>query len=185
MTALWVALGLIVLGGLVLLVLIQRRAPAPSAQGLAPNVGRIYTTDAKKRMAQRSISKDQIESVLIRPDRVDRDDNEGSMRFERELGTVLLKVWVAADPWPPVDKVVVKTAAARHFGSLTIPAEAVGRVIGRGGATIKRIQETTSSKVVVKDDGSVQIRADARIHVERAHRMIHEIASNPGRLSGK
>src|SRR4051794_28805803 len=129
-------------------------------------------------MLQRGISQEQVESVLVSPDRVDHDDSNDSMRFEKDFDSMMLKVWVVADPWPPVDKVVVKTTAARHLGSLKIPAKATGRLIGRGGATIKSIQAATRARVEVKNDGVVHIRADDRASVEMARRMIYEITLN-------
>ena len=174
MVELWLAFGALAVIGLALLW--RRRRRAATALGIPPDLTRIYTSHAKERMQQRGISREDVEDVLSHPARVTRDEVENSMRFEKDVRNTVLKVWVAADPWPPTDKVVVKTTAARHFASLTIPRRTVGRVIGRGGSTIRRVQAATKARVTVKENGKVVIQADERAHVDQAHSMISLIA---------
>ena len=50
---------------------------------------------------------------------------------------------------------------------------------GRGGSTIRSVQDRTNAKIVVgKGDGVVRVRADDRRSVDQAVRMIHDIAVN-------
>jgi hypothetical protein len=177
---LWVALGLGVLGlavaGLVLFMARRRRTPIPL--GLPVHLTRVYTAHAKERMEQRGISREDVEEVLAHPQRVSRDEVEGSMRFEKDVRSMVVRVWVAADSWPPVEEVVVKTTAARHFASLTINRRAVGRIIGRGGSTIQCVQNATDTKITVKDNGRIHIRGDDPQRVRQAHRMLNDIAKS-------
>ena len=171
---LWLAIGFVALAGLVLLWTRRRRPRTPP--GLPAHLTRIYTTHAKDRMQQRGISREDVEEVLARPERVTHDEVENSMRFEKDVRSMVVRVWVAADPWPPTDKVVVKTTAARHFASLTVPRRAIGSVIGRGGSTIRQVQSATNAKIRVEENGKIYIHADEQAQVVRALRMVTEIA---------
>lgn len=178
MVALWVVVGCLVVGVLVLLWL-RRRPQGPP--GVPVEITRIYTTHAKERMVLRGISQEDVEMTLAAPHRVEPVPREESVRFEREEGNRLLKVWVVADPWPPEDKVVVKTTAANYFAVLVIPKRSVGRVIGRGGSMIRDVQARTHASIKVdRASGTVHIRADESAQVLRAQELVRALAR--GRL---
>jgi predicted RNA-binding protein YlqC (UPF0109 family) len=176
----WAVVALVVLVAVAAALVVRRRRTPAGPGGLPTSVTRVLTTHAQERMAQRGITARQVEAVLAAPDRVRRDDAQDSMRFEKDLGRVLLKVWVVADPWPPVDEVVVKTTAANHVGTVTVPRKAVGRVIGRGGSTVSRIRAATGTQIDVGDGGRVVIRGDDRRSVDRARRMVEDAARGRG-----
>ena len=69
-----------------------------------------YTGHMLRRMAERSITREQVEEVLSSPERCVDDPNEGSVRLERRLPQGTLKVWVVA-PWPSGSTVVLKSVA--------------------------------------------------------------------------
>lgn len=174
MVVLWVVLGCLVVGGLVLVWLRRRRVRPP---GVPAEITRVYTTHAKERMVLRGISQDDVEETLAAPHRVEQVPREGSVRFEREEANRLLKVWVVADPWPPQDKVVVKTTAANYFAVLVIPKRAVGRVIGRGGSVIQDLQGRTNASIRVdRAKSTVHIRADEREQVLLAQELVRAVA---------
>lgn len=174
MLALWVVLGCLVVGGLVLL---WHRRRKVDRLGIPREIPRIYTTHAKERMALRGISQEDVEETLAAPHRVEQVPREGSVRFEREEANRLLKVWVVADPWPPENSVVVKTTAANYFAILVIPKRSVGRVIGRGGSVIRDVQDRTRASITVDGPkGTVHIRADERSQVVRAQELVRALA---------
>jgi hypothetical protein len=131
-------------------------------------------------MRERSITKDQVESALRAPDRREQDLEERSVRFEKDFDGRVLKVWVAAEPWPPSDTVVIKSTAWKYVDTFEIPADTIGRVIGRNGTTIQQVRNTTGAQIAVRDV-LVQISAGDRRSVERARQMIDEITRKPVR----
>jgi hypothetical protein len=176
----WVAI-LIVAGGVVALVWWLRRSTASrgAALGLSNQIRRRYTRHARDRMRERRINQDQVEQVLTRPDRREFDPAEDSYRFERDFHEVVIKVWVAAKPWPPTDEVVIKSTAGKHFVCRQLPADVVPRVIGRGGVTINQIRDSTRATISVGDNGDVRISAGDRVCVDRAWRQIEQVANRP------
>ena len=176
----WVAI-LVAAGGAVALVWWLRRSTGSrgAALGVSSQIRRRYTRHARDRMRERRINQDQVEKVLARPDRREFDPAEDSYRFERDFDEVVIKVWVAAKPWPPTDEVVIKSTAGKHFISRQLPAKVVPRVIGRGGVTINRIRESSGATISVSDKGDVRISAGDRVCVDRAWRQIEQIANRP------
>ena len=84
------------------------------------------------------------------------------MRFEKDYKGMLVKVWVVADPCR-------RRQVVNHSSSSR----------GRGGSTIRSVQDRTNAKIAVgKGGGDVQVRADDRRSVDQAVRMIHDIAVN-------
>lgn len=70
-----------------------------------------FSHHARHRMAQRKISEDEVDQVLLAPDRAEPDPDEQSVRLEKQLPNGVLKVWVVA-PWPPPGgRIIVKSAA--------------------------------------------------------------------------
>lgn len=69
-----------------------------------------YTRHLEMRMAERGITREQVEQVLEAPDRYVDDPDQRSVRLERTISGQTLKIWVVA-PWPDGDNVVVKSAA--------------------------------------------------------------------------
>lgn len=169
----WSALvgALVLVAGIgVALRLRRRRAATPG--GVPESVERVYTRHVRERMQQRNVSRAQVEATLAGPDRLTHDPVEGSHRFEKAFGDEIVKVWVSDEEWPPRTKVVIKSTAAQRYGSVRVPAAAVGRVIGRGGSTIQQIRRDSGARVDVRDGGLVVIVADTRDEVAVARRMV-------------
>ncbi|CAM3523219.1 KH domain-containing protein [Nocardioides dubius] len=154
----------------------RRRGPVrtPSRLGIPRTVERRYTHHLRERMAERSVSASAVEQTLLAPHRRVHDPVERSYRFERDFADEMVKVWVAAEPWPPRREVVVKSAAARRLATLTIPRSRVGQLIGRGGSTIQAIRKQSGASLDVDDSGLVRITADSRAQVERAVGMVRQ-----------
>lgn len=134
-----------------------------------------WTTHARERMSQRGVSIDNVRAVVTRPERAVADAAEGSVRLERDLGGRTLKVWVVA-PWPPEREAVVKsTAWADYTGEVTVPRASLGRVIGKGGATIRGIRSAHDARIV-QDGTTFRISADDADSVRRAQQSIRRTA---------
>lgn len=131
---------------------------------------------AQERMQQRRISADEVTAVLRTPDRCQPDPGQSSMRFEKDLGGRTVKVWVAADPWPPVGQAVIKTTAAQYARTIRIRRDQAGQVIGRGGATVRQLQGSTRARISVERDGRVRIQAGEAEHVAAAVREVVRVA---------
>ena len=71
------------------------------------------------------------------------------------------------------------SAHAPRIRSLTIPVDKIREVIGSGGKVIREIVETSGAKVDVNDDGTVKIASSDNDSIERAYRMIMDIAAEP------
>lgn len=163
---------------------LQRRPTRPTrpTAPTRPSVPRLpagtevrWTTHARERMSQRGVSSDNVRAVVTRPERAVADAAEGSVRLERDLGGRTLKVWVVA-PWPPEREAVVKsTAWADYTGEVTVPRASLGRVIGKGGATIRGIRSAHDARIV-QDGTTFRISADDADSVRRAQQSIRRAA---------
>lgn len=155
----------------------ERDADAP-ALGLGSDIKLIYTHHIRERMSERGIRTEDIEATLSDPDRADHDETESSMRFEKHFADRTLKVWVVREPgaaWPPRGSVTLKSAAWKYVVTLEIPAECVGRLIGRRGSTIQAIRSSTGAHVRI-DECHVHITAGERHQLERARQRVMTIA---------
>lgn len=170
---LWWILGILALAALAFF-LFRARQPEPRAPGLPGGVTLRYTNHARERMSQRGVTTQQVAAALARPDRQEQDPVENSMRIERDFDGRTLKVWLA-EPWPPTREAVVKSTAWHYHDTIRIPADQIGKLIGRRGGTIEELRRTTGARVSVEDDGTVQISGDDHAIVQAAKRAVRKI----------
>lgn len=170
---LWWILGIAALVALAI-VLFRVRKAEPQAPGLPDGVALRYTNHARERMTQRGVTAAQVASALARPDRQEKDPLENSIRIERDFDGRTLKVWMA-QPWPPTREAVVKSTAWHYHETIRIPADRIGKLIGRKGATIEELRRTTGATVNVEDDGTVRISGDEQGSVQAAKRAVRKI----------
>lgn len=155
----------------------RRNARRSRRLGVPAGVERRYTRHLRERMAERGVTERAIEQTLRAPHRRTHDSVERSYRFERDFPDETVKVWVAAEPWPPRHEVVVKSTAARRQATLTIRKEQVGRLIGRGGATVRAIRSESGASLDIEKSGRVRITADSRAQVDHALRLVRTAVS--------
>lgn len=155
--------------------LYRARTRKPRQERLPANTAVRFTTHARERMELRRVSSEQVMHVLANPDRFTRDTINNSVRLERDEQGRTLKVWVA-EPWPTHREIVVKTTAWHHATSFAIPSNTVGRVIGRGGATIRQLRAETGAYIGVRSDGTVSVSADDSGTVEHARQRVCALA---------
>ncbi len=62
--------------------------------------------------------------------------------------------------------------------AIWIPKEKIGEVIGPGGRTIRKIIETTSTKIDIEDDGKVVISGVSEDSVNEARSMVEELVQD-------
>ena len=70
-------------------------------------------------------------------------------------------------------------ASAPRFGEMRIDPDKIREVIGKGGATIRGISETTGSTIEIEDDGKVKIFAENLDGLELAIKSIEGIVAEP------
>jgi polyribonucleotide nucleotidyltransferase len=68
---------------------------------------------------------------------------------------------------------------APAFGSVSIPRDMIGSLIGSGGKTIKGICEATDSKIDIDDNGNVSIMAKNQKMLEETLRRIGGFSQKP------
>ncbi|GGD24657.1 KH domain-containing protein [Nocardioides daphniae] len=161
----------------VLVAVTRKRPQSTHLVGLPADLRRRYSRHIRQRMVERGVSRDEVEATLATPDRMEHDLAQASMRFEKDFHERILKVWVVREPhaaWPPTAEVVLKTTAWVHTTRFEVPSECVGRLIGRQGATIRSIRESTGARVWI-DDNVVHLSADNRRPFEQAKHRIHEL----------
>jgi len=173
-----------VMGIIVWLVTRARRPGRRTTRALA------FTPHAQQRMLERHVGAEQILTVVASPDRVVPTDYldfgawggpqpKDSVRLESTVDGRVLKVWVPT-PWPARGEVVIKSVAWSDFVQTVKVAEgAVGRVIGRGGATIKGIERETGASISHAGGGVFRIEADDQRALSRAQRAIVTAARMP------
>lgn len=149
-----------------------------------------FTPHAQQRMHERHVDAEQIMAVVAHPDRavaaeyLDLGSWGGpqpkeSVRLERTVDGRVLKVWVPT-PWPTRGEVVVKSVAWSDFEQTVKVAEnAVGRVIGRGGETIRGIERETGTSITHVAGGAFRISAGDERALSRAHNAIVAAARMP------
>lgn len=193
--AIFVVIAAVLVGALVttwFLVGAGRGRRMPAAR---PRYSLSITPHAQQRMVERDIAAAEILSVVAQPDRAVPTEyadfgawggptRKDSVHLEGEIDGRILKVWVPA-PWPAsVREVVVKSAAWADFvATVRVPANAVGRVIGRGGATINGIQRDTGTAISNLGGGLFEITADDERAIPRARRAILTAAHTPARTT--
>ena len=114
----------------------------------------VLTSHAKQRMLERKVSSLQIDQLITNPTLVRRDATNNSVRLEGQISGRTLIVWVA-EPWPVAATIVKSTAWADVPLTFKIPAEAAGRIIGRGGATVRRIEAAHQVRISIENGGSI------------------------------
>ena len=114
----------------------------------------VLTNHAKQRMSERGVSSLQINQVISSPTLAQTDARNNSVRLERQIGIRTLIVWVA-QPWPAAATIVKTTAWADVPLAFQIPAGAAGRIIGRGGATVRRLEATHQVRISIENGGSI------------------------------
>jgi hypothetical protein len=166
------------------LVVLLRRGVRRST---GPTVALRITPHAAERMAQRRIAEGDVARVVADPDRVietsytDLGASDGpmerdSIRLEKDVGGRALKVWVPTD-WRSTQPVAVKSVAAQYAAVFAIPRRGVGAVIGRGGESIRRLEELYGVRITVDGAaGLVRIVGDDGRGVARAKRRIRSLA---------
>ena len=71
------------------------------------------------------------------------------------------------------------SAFAPRFSSFRINPEKIKDVIGKGGAVIRGITESTGAVIDIEDDGTIKIAAADQSASQEARRLIEEIISEP------
>lgn len=135
-----------------------------------------YTRHVRERMRERRIDGAEVETTLRHPDRIAQNDDNASVKFEKDYDDRTLKVWIAQDPqtsWTHANEVIIKSAAWRYTAVIPIEYDAAGRLIGKKGATIKAICSRSGASVRV-EDGLVTISGGERYEVERAKQLVAE-----------
>ncbi len=172
------ALLLVVVAGLLLRGLRRRPSRARGRVVALPSTTPVrLTTHARERMAQRGVLERDVALVARAPHRATPDAKEGSVRLERDLDGDVLRVWVVA-PWPPTDDaVVVKSTAWQRVALGRIPRDAIGAVVGQGGATIQALERSTGARIAIdRATGEVRATASDRRTAEDALRQVEAVA---------
>ncbi|QCR19463.1 KH domain-containing protein [Agrococcus sp. SGAir0287] len=169
------ALLLVVVAGL----LLRRRRGRRAGERVAalPSTTPVrLTTHARERMAQRGVLERDVALTARAPHRRVTDAEEGSVRLERDLDGDVLRVWVVA-PWPPATEVVVKSTAWQRVALGRIARDAVGAVVGPGGARIREVERASGARVAIdRATGEVRATADDRRAAEDAVRRVEALA---------
>ncbi|WP_144717596.1 KH domain-containing protein [Agrococcus jejuensis] len=171
------ALLLVVVAGLLLRGLRRRPSRARERVVALPSTTPVrLTTHARERMAQRGVLERDVALVARAPHRATPDAEEGSVALERDLDGDVLKVWVVA-PWPPAAEVVVKSTAWQRVALGRIPRDAIGAVVGQGGATIQALERSTGARIAIdRATGEVRATASDRRTAEDALRQVEAVA---------
>jgi len=151
------------------------------------------TPHAVERMVERGVPEIAVRKALAHPDRVvattyndkghqrqgrgsggvgrtDQDELD-SVRLEKDFRGRTLKVWVPPD-WRSETPIAVKSVAWRFVTTLRVAPARVGAIIGRGGQTVRDLQEAFGVVVQVDRRGLVRISGDDRSTVAVARRRI-------------
>ena len=70
-----------------------------------------------------------------------------------------------------------------RFGQADVPKEMLGKLIGSGGSTLKGIEASTSSKILIDDDDDVFFYAPSQEHFKQADDAINEITGHAIKVS--
>ena len=62
---------------------------------------------------------------------------------------------------------------------MTVPIEAIGKIIGAGGKVIKRLSEENDAKIDINDDGALIVSAIDQSSIDRLKRIIEGITTAP------
>jgi predicted RNA-binding protein YlqC (UPF0109 family) len=154
-----------------------------------------FTPHAAERMAERNVRDDDVRKALARPSRVlattyvdrgnastdvsssDREERD-SLRIEKDFRGRMLKVWVPTD-WRSSRPIVVKSVAWLYRATLRVSPGRVGVIIGRGGETIKNLQQVYDVRVHVERlSGVVRIAGDDKDAVNRARRRVQRLVGS-------
>ena len=68
---------------------------------------------------------------------------------------------------------------APQIVQIQIDPEFIGKIIGKGGETIRRIQEETKAKLDIDDDGTITIASPDLISIEKARTWIKDLTTMP------
>lgn len=136
-----------------------------------PSVNTVFTKHAKERMLERSVSFEQLEAVIASPEAERACPKEGSIRLERNIDGRRLRVWVAS-PWPAAQALVITTAWADPVVTFSIPAYRIGRLIGPGGSTVRRLESENRVRIHVDSTGTVRVTAAERADAVAAQQQI-------------
>lgn len=68
---------------------------------------------------------------------------------------------------------------APRFTSLRIDVDKIKDVIGKGGATIRSITESTGTSIEIEDNGTIKIAATSKEAADEARRLIEDITCEP------
>lgn len=154
-----------------------RRPVAPSKVSLA------FTPHAQQRMLERHIAPEQVVRVIRSPEHAVPAEYldlgargsprpKDSVRLEGGVDGRVLKVWVPA-PWPARGQVLIKSVAWADFEqTVRVPERSVGRVIGRGGANVRRIERETGASISHLGSGTFRMTAEDQRALSRAQRAI-------------
>ncbi|MFF2831933.1 DUF4258 domain-containing protein [Cellulosimicrobium cellulans] len=171
--SLWITLAVVA----IVIALAARKLTRQDETAVQPTTPVRITQHAQQRMALRGVTTAQIEATVARPDRFRRDHVMNSVRLEADHQDRVLKVWVT-EPWPAAAEVVVKSAAWHYRTTLTVPPDAVGRLIGRGGRRIESVRAETGAHIRIDRD-IVTISADSASTIDHAQQRIASIVTSP------
>ncbi len=68
---------------------------------------------------------------------------------------------------------------APRIVTLSVPKDKIREIIGTGGKVIRELQETTSTKIDIEDDGTVRVASADQGMMEEAVRRIRDIVAEP------
>lgn len=135
-----------------------------------------FTVHSRDRMRERDVRDEWVHAAIEAPERVTYDPQEDSYRLDHTVANRTTKVWVTQWPVPKGEAVVVKSTAVKYRLEMNVPTDRIGRLIGKGGANIKRIEGWYANLYnpqhthveVDRTTGAVSIWADSPVLLERA-----------------
>ncbi len=68
---------------------------------------------------------------------------------------------------------------APRIHMLHVDPDLIGKLIGKGGETIRAVQDATESKIEIEDDGTVNIYAVSAENLKKAVTMVEELTATP------
>lgn len=137
----------------------------------------IYTNHVRERMRQRGVTQAEIELVLGSPMRQTACVADHSVRFERQISGRVLKVWVV-DDYVDANRMVIKTTAWNDFSELVqVPADKMGLIIGRKGATINHLRNEFGVRITAEGPAAWRITSENGDNVRVAAQAVRTIVA--------
>lgn len=111
----------------------------------------------------------------IKIDGITREIMEQALRQAKAGRLHILEIMNQAIDIPRADV----SEFAPRFSAMRIEVEKIKDVIGKGGATIRSITESTGATIEIEDDGTIKIAAVDKTAADEARRIIEEITADP------